>query len=1571
MRCLAPVTLLLATVFAFLATLLLAMPASAFTWQKTPGPEGAWVVGLDQAGDNTLWLAARGGGVYSSADGTQWTARNSGLTRFDLADLVLAANGTPIAVTPTALFRFAAGSWTDSSSGIPFATNSNAQAQSLLRTANGTLLLSASALFRSTDDGATWSEASNGMAGTVVLGTRFAQVRLVKQDSAGNLYAATTDPGNRVYVSVDGGANWSKRETGLPAGAPITFAADANGAMLAFMTSGDVYRTTDAGVNWTRRATFFSAVAHGIHSAVVAADGSVLVGQGSNTAITASLRRSTNGGAAWTSVANLNVAGAPLNQQGAAVPVIRAVSGGRLLAGFNGAGVWQSTDGISWAPMNKGLDAGVVNSVFGGPGSLLAAGRGSGNQCTTSGGSTWVTTNYTLQSTDIQQFFKPAGSQRILAANILRDANRPNLYSSTDGGATWSAFATNQQPAITRITEHAGILYSSAIGTSNGGLAFMFSDSGGERWSSIANVNVGNGQDIAADQNGNLFLLSNDGGVYRRLAGQTAVTRIDNVAGNGLPNPAFYGSVIGDGVGNVYLVTTTAPAGPPGVYVSADAGNTWTRRSTGLPQDQINLGLANLRFEKGPNGTIYLLSKQAGLFSTTNGGTSWTDENGNLPIPAADPSARRGLLSLGFAADGTAFVGLEGAGVYVAGALGSGSYTGGVNCAAAAGPDPDLDPSYDGDGVGIIPEPSGDAFDSLVDAQGRLIVLSTNAIVDGVRLARFTAEGTLDTGYGSNGLVSLLTNQRIDRVNKDALALQADGKLVMALSMSVNDIAQCQIVRLNTDGSLDAGFGGSGVVGIPAPLTPQSACAGIDVTSDGDIVVAGEARFSGQSNPFAVWRLNGDGSFDTGFDGDGMFQLPESIGRATNVVADGTAFLVAGETGSGNSQRALLLRLNADGSRDTAFGNGGEIPTGGFDIGLARRADGQFATLVNDVGRVTLYTPAGTRVTRFGTTGFVDQITGLDLAFRSDGSLLVTERGSQNSLGAPQLTLLNPDGSRNTSFGNNGTRVFLDGVTAANRPCANGAGTTGANLDPQGRALIAGQCSNGNVNDSYGLRTRVLPVATSGGGSGADTTPDAFAFAAQTGVAVNAVVTSNTVSISGIDAPTAVMVAGGRYSIGCTQSFTDAAGSITNGQTVCVQHTAAATGAGTVQTVLNVGGVMATFSSTTADNTPTPPPADTTPDAFGFAPRSDTEPGAVVESESVTIRGIDSAAAVTVQGGDYRINGGSYGSAAGTLANGDTVQLRHTASLMFSTTTVTTLSIGGVTGSFTSSTRAQQVPPASDTTPDAFRFMDQTDVMAGATVSSNAITVSGINAPAAISVQGGEYSVDGGAFAAQAGQISNGQTVQLRLVAAAAGQSAQATLTVGGVSDTFDVASAAATSPPPAGGSTVQLMDAGNRPIVFTTTMGTLVNVRLVPTPAGAPANVRFTSGVFAFDVEGVTPGAAVTVTVQLPPGSNPNSYYKFGTEPGIAFDHYYRFNFDAATGTGAQISGDTVALQLRDNGRGDHDPVAGRIRDPGGPVIETDAVTLTTGGGSLGLLGLLPLLAALACRRRRQGETA
>jgi VWFA-related protein len=96
-----------------------------------------------------------------------------------------------------------------------------------------------------------------------------------------------------------------------------------------------------------------------------------------------------------------------------------------------------------------------------------------------------------------------------------------------------------------------------------------------------------------------------------------------------------------------------------------------------------------------------------------------------------------------------------------------------------------------------------------------------------------------------------------------------------------------------------------------------------------------------------------------------------------------------------------------------------------------------------------------------------------------------------------------------------------------------------------------------------------------------DSEPNAFSFASQTGVDLDRQIESNTVTIEGLEVPAHISVISGRYSIGCTDTFTQAPGTIANGQEVCVRHQSSAEFSTSHTTTLTIGGVAATFTTTT------------------------------------------------------------------------------------------------------------------------------------------------------------------------------------------------------------------------------------------------------------------------------------------------------------------------------------------------------------------------------------------------------
>jgi hypothetical protein len=104
-----------------------------------------------------------------------------------------------------------------------------------------------------------------------------------------------------------------------------------------------------------------------------------------------------------------------------------------------------------------------------------------------------------------------------------------------------------------------------------------------------------------------------------------------------------------------------------------------------------------------------------------------------------------------------------------------------------------------------------------------------------------------------------------------------------------------------------------------------------------------------------------------------------------------------------------------------------------------------------------------------------------------------------------------------------------------------------------------------------------------------------------------------------------------------------------------------------------------------------------------------------------------------------------------------------------------------------------------DTTPDAFTFVDERDVEVSTVVESDPVIVTGINEPAPVHIVAGEYSIDGQPYTAADGAIEDGQAVRVRLTSAEDyNATSSATLTIDGVSDSFDVTTLRDVEPPAA-----------------------------------------------------------------------------------------------------------------------------------------------------------------------------
>lgn len=170
-----------------------------------------------------------------------------------------------------------------------------------------------------------------------------------------------------------------------------------------------------------------------------------------------------------------------------------------------------------------------------------------------------------------------------------------------------------------------------------------------------------------------------------------------------------------------------------------------------------------------------------------------------------------------------------------------------------------------------------------------------------------------------------------------------------------------------------------------------------------------------------------------------------------------------------------------------------------------------------------------------------------------------------------------------------------------------------------------------------------------------------------------------------------------------------------------------------------------------------------TPNPFAFTALAGLEPGSLQSSEPVQILGLEAPASISITGGSYSINGLPYTEAAGSIGNGDIVELRTRAANAYGAATSARLMVGTAVAAFILESRPR------DTTPEPFAFEPVFSAAAGSTVISAPITVAGIDSGTRISVSGGSYQIDDGAWTTTPGTVSAGKRVRVSVTAGRSG----------------------------------------------------------------------------------------------------------------------------------------------------------------------------------------------------------
>ncbi|MBK9191727.1 MAG: hypothetical protein IPM77_09555 [Crocinitomicaceae bacterium] len=265
-----------------------------------------------------------------------------------------------------------------------------------------------------------------------------------------------------------------------------------------------------------------------------------------------------------------------------------------------------------------------------------------------------------------------------------------------------------------------------------------------------------------------------------------------------------------------------------------------------------------------------------------------------------------------------------------------------------------------------------------------------------------------DPSFGSGGKVNLNPGTGDDYGQE--LALQTDGKIIFVGSAFISGDKDFVVVRLNSDGSLDATFGGDGIVTTDFNNF-EDAAHSVAIQPDGKIVVGGESS-TAMGPDFAVARYNSDGTLDNTFSGNGKvtadFDNDWDYGISLALQTDGKIVLGGYRYEMTTDYDFALARFTADGILDNTFSADGKTTT---DFGffqdyiseIAIQPDGKIVAAGFGISGVTFfedfclarYNVSGSLDASFGTGGKVmtevaeysDECWAM--AIQSDGKILI------------------------------------------------------------------------------------------------------------------------------------------------------------------------------------------------------------------------------------------------------------------------------------------------------------------------------------------------------------------------------------------------------------------------------------------------------------------------------------------------------------------------------------------------------------------------------------------------------
>lgn len=244
-----------------------------------------------------------------------------------------------------------------------------------------------------------------------------------------------------------------------------------------------------------------------------------------------------------------------------------------------------------------------------------------------------------------------------------------------------------------------------------------------------------------------------------------------------------------------------------------------------------------------------------------------------------------------------------------------------------------LDNTFSGDGIadGSLVSPTANLHPSAIRMQpdGRILVCGTtgnSSPNDRGFVIRFNADGSLDNSFAGNGILYI---QYPDITMIKNLVVLSNGQ-IMLLSTIITSGAELILIKINSNGSIDTGFGVNGVAAINASTNSYTDYTRIELQADGKFIVGGNPYESGSNYiiNFLLARINGDGTLDTNYGSSGFYTISANLEQSyqfADLVIQPDGKVIASGVGTVyyNPVSTIATRINTNGTKDVSFGTNG------------------------------------------------------------------------------------------------------------------------------------------------------------------------------------------------------------------------------------------------------------------------------------------------------------------------------------------------------------------------------------------------------------------------------------------------------------------------------------------------------------------------------------------------------------------------------------------------------------------------------------------------------------------------